>query len=82
MEYHFSHRVLFFLSSMLFDKLTPERQSLQKKCIDKIVNGLLRQIEKMPEKLFLTGSEELQRTWQVYGLSDFYRQLAIKEGTM
>lgn len=35
----------------------------------------------MPEKLFLTGSEELQRTWQVYGLSDFYRQLAIKEGT-
>jgi hypothetical protein len=44
---------------MLFDKLTPERQSLQKKCIDKIVNGLLRQIEKMPEKLFLTGSEEL-----------------------
>ena len=59
MEYHFSHRVLFFLSSMLFDKLTPERQSLQKKCIDKIVNGLLRQIEKMPEKLVLTGSEEL-----------------------
>jgi len=44
------------------------------------VNGLLRQIEKMPEKLFLTGSEELHRTWHVYGLSDFYRQLAIKKG--
>ena len=48
MEYHFSHRVLFFLSSVLFDKLTLERQSQQKKCIDKVVNGLLRQIEKMP----------------------------------
>jgi len=36
----------------------------------------------MPERLFLSGSEELQRTWQVYGLSDFYRQLAINlEGT-
>jgi hypothetical protein len=44
---------------VLFDKLTPARQQQQKKCIDKVVNGLLRQIEKMTEKLFLTGSEEL-----------------------
>jgi len=27
----------------------------------------------MPEKLFLTGSTELERTWNVYGLGDFYR---------
>jgi len=58
---------------VLFDKLTEGKQDQYKKCIDKVVNGLLRQIQKMPEKLFLTGSEELQRTWQAYGMSDFYR---------
>jgi hypothetical protein len=40
-EYHFSHRVLFFFSSILFDKLTPEKQAIQKNCIDTVVNGLL-----------------------------------------
>lgn len=40
-EYHFSHRVLFFFSSILFDKLTPEKQVTQKNCIDTVVNGLL-----------------------------------------
>jgi predicted component of type VI protein secretion system len=34
----------------------------------------------MPEKLFLTGSSDLERTWSVYGLGDFYRQIAVLQG--
>lgn len=77
-EFHFSHRVLFFFSAILFDKITPEKERIQKNCIDRVVNGLLSQISKLPERLFLTGSLELERTWQAFGQAEFYPQLAIK----
>lgn len=78
-EFHFSHRLLFFFSSVLFDKATPEQQKVQKTCIDRVVNGLLAQINKLPERLFLTGSAELERSWLVYGMGDFYPQLAARQ---
>lgn len=40
-EFHFSHRVLFFFSAILFNNFVPEREKIQKNCIDKVVNGLL-----------------------------------------
>lgn len=64
---------------MLFDKATPEQEKVQKTCIDRVVNGLLAQINKLPERLFLTGSAELERSWLVYGMGDFYPQLAARQ---
>lgn len=78
-EFHFSHRLLFFYSSVLPDKATPEQQKVQITCIDRVVKGLLAQVNKLPERLFLTGSAELERTWLVYGMGDFYPQLAARQ---
>jgi hypothetical protein len=66
-EFHFSHRILFFFSSILFDKITPDRELTQKNCMDRVVNGLISQVANLNERLFLTGSEELERTWQAFG---------------
>lgn len=66
-EFHFSHRILFFFSAIVFDKITRERETVQRNCIDKVVTGLLSQITKFEERLFLTGSKELERTWQAFG---------------
>lgn len=62
-EFHFSHRILFFFSAIVFNKITRERESIQRNSIDKVVNGLLGQITNYDERLFLTGSKELERTW-------------------
>jgi hypothetical protein len=62
-EFHFSHRILFFFSAIIFQKIAREKESLQRNCIDKVVNGLLGQITNFDERLFLTGSKELERTW-------------------
>jgi hypothetical protein len=71
-EFHFSHRVLFFFSAILFDKITPEREKVQKNCINRMVNGLLGLIikadGKTDENFFLTGSAELEKAWQIFGM--------------
>jgi hypothetical protein len=64
--------VLFFFQAIIFTNLTPEREKTQKDCIDRVVHGLLSQISNLPERIFLTGSEELERTWSAYGQAEFY----------
>ena len=64
---------------MLRDKATPEQQKVQITCIDRVVKGLLAHVNKLPERLFLTGSAELERAWLVYGMGDFYPQLAARQ---
>ena len=60
------------------NKITPEREKIQRSCIDRVVNGLLAQICNYPERLFLTGSAELERTWLAFGQAEFYPHVAIK----
>lgn len=52
---------------------------MQKRSIDKVVNALLGQIEKFPERLFLTSSIELEKTWNEYGLAEFYPTICTKK---
>ena len=40
---------------------------------------MLGQIEKFPERLFLTSSVELEKTWTEYGLSEFYPTIMLKK---
>ena len=77
-EFHFSHRVLFFFSATLLEKLNPERQAQQKKMIDKVVDAVLQQVVKIPERMFLATSEAIERTIQEYGLGQFYPHIAMK----
>ena len=52
---------------------------MQKTSIDKVVNALLGQIEEFPERLFLTSSIELEKTWNEYGLAEFYPTICTKK---
>ena len=70
-EFHFSHRILFFLQSILFDKLEEDKTQIQKTCIDKVVEGLLKQIDVLDERLFLSNSHDYERLLQTYNLIDF-----------
>lgn len=78
-EFHFSHRVLFFFSAMIYEKMDPEKQKKQRDIIDRVVNQLISQINKFPEKLYLTSSQECERMWSDYGLGDFYPHIAIRQ---
>ena len=73
--FHFSHRILFFFAAIQFNKLDQSQSEIQRNCISKVIDGLLGQISKHPERLFLTNSKEIQNVWQSFGLSQFYPQL-------
>lgn len=87
-DYHFSHRITFFLAAVLFpDK---EKQDAQEANIQRVRKATLRQLgrityqdkpgfkkEKIPynERLFVANSQDLVRLLVMFNLSQFFPQL-------
>ena len=77
-EFHFSHRVFFFFQSVLLDNiLDPEKRQKQEIIIDSIRKKLQEQLRTQDECMFLSNSQELERTLHQYGMAEFFMQISV-----
>jgi len=74
-EFHFSHRILFFLQSIIVDKLDDDQKEIQNNCINRVVTKLLKQVDRLDESLFLANSHDFERLLPAYGLKEFFVSL-------